>query len=244
VQRPAPRPAPDLPAALAAAAASLGIALCAAALPPSPALAHAVYVFAYPDGDQICTESYFTRRNRVTGGRITMQDQSGTEIESASTGSDGNRCFSAPPGEGDLKFVVLAGEGHRGEFTLPAADRPRPSPAAGTGSGTGGTGSAAPDAAGAAPRPGASPPREAEGAPSGGEASTGSLSGIPEDRLRSIVREELRTQIGPVVRALAEARDDGTPGLREIAGGLGWVAGLFGLVLWLKRRPDSPGRKG
>jgi nickel transport protein len=63
------------------------------------------------------------------------------------------------------------------------------------------------------------------------------LAGISEEALRSIIREELKVQISPVTRSLAEAREGNTPGLREIVGGLGWVAGAGGLVLWLKRRP-------
>jgi nickel transport protein len=224
----------------------LALAMWAAASPPRPALAHAVYVFAYADGDEICTESYFTRKNRVQGGRIVMQDASGTEIESAVTGSDGNHCFRAPPGEGDLKFVVLAGEGHRGEFTLPAADRPAAAaPVAEGGTGTAPSGSPS-GTSGTGPGPSGTVP-DADGTasgPSGTVPGPGThTSGISEEALRSIVREEIRTQISPVVRALAEARRDRTPGLREIVGGLGWVAGIGGLVMWLKRRPGGPGRK-
>ncbi|MDR1312910.1 MAG: hypothetical protein LBQ12_04245 [Deltaproteobacteria bacterium] len=195
-------------------------------------------MFAYANGDEICTESYFTRKNRVVDGRIAMQDASGTEIGSASTGADGNRCFPAPPGEGDLKFVVLAGEGHRGEFTLPAADRPGAPSAA---EGGAGPGRADPAATGSGPSPDGA---AADGAGASGEAaSPGAPAGVSEETLRAVVREELKAQISPVVRALAEARDGGTPGLREIVGGLGWVAGVCGLVLWLKRRPGAPGRK-
>ncbi|MDR1039669.1 MAG: hypothetical protein LBR80_05770 [Deltaproteobacteria bacterium] len=278
-------PPPAYPAeayrVLGAGICALTLALGTAAACPAPAIAHAVYVFAYADGDEICTESYFTRKNRVTGGRIVMQDASGNEIESASTGDDGNHCFSAPPGEGDLIFVVLAGEGHRGEFSFPAADRPSvapaPAPAAPStapeapASGAGpepisasGAGPEPISASGAAPEPssatGAAPDAPlsgASGSPAAGTTATSSsaaaaapssspsaaTAGFSEEALRSIVREELKTQISPVVRALAEAREDRSPGLREIVGGLGWVAGISGLVLWLKRGPGTSGQK-
>jgi nickel transport protein len=245
------------------------LAACAlAAACASRAEAHGVYVFAYASGDEICTESYFTRKDRVIGGKISMSDASGNELASASTGEDGNHCFKAPQGEGDLTFIVLAGEGHRGEFTFPAADRPRPAAASpddsasapgssGDASGsadTSGNASGSPDTSGNAPgsqdsagaaatavtASGSAASAGAAGTASGGAAP----AGLSADAARSIVREELKAQIGPLARALAEAREDKTPGLREIVGGLGWLAGISGLVLWLKRRPElSAGRK-
>jgi nickel transport protein len=221
------RSAGALPVARASALALLAAAALSAAS-AAEAEAHAVYVFAYASGDEICTESYFTRRNRVIGGTITMLDAAGNEIESADTGEDGNHCFPAPAGEGDLQFVVLAGEGHRGEFTLPAADRPA---------------AAAPPAPAALGAPAGGPSGPAGTPPSDAAATAGASPAVSPDSLRAIVREELKAQIGPLSRALAEARDDRTPGLREIVGGLGWLVGIAGLALWLKRRPAASGRK-
>jgi nickel transport protein len=67
---------------------------------------------------------------------------------------------------------------------------------------------------------------------------------VGQDQLRAIVREELKAQIGPVMRALAETEDDRTPGLREIVGGLGWIVGILGLIIIVRGRkgPKSAGK--
>ena len=76
--------------------------------------AHAVYVFAYADGDRICADSYFSKKSRVAGGTVTMSDTAGNVLETGTTLEDGSYCFKSPGVPGDLRFAVLAGEGHRG----------------------------------------------------------------------------------------------------------------------------------
>jgi hypothetical protein len=100
------------------------LAACMPAISPPPAKAHAVYIFAWPEGGKICTESYFSKKSKVRGGEVRMEDATGTLLQSARTDDAGAVCFSAPEKAADLRFVVLAGEGHRGEFTLPAASTP------------------------------------------------------------------------------------------------------------------------
>jgi nickel transport protein len=196
--------------------------------------AHAVYIFAYANGDQICTDSYFSKKSRVIAGEVTMSDASGKVLEKGTTANDGSYCFKAPPGEGDLSFVVLAGEGHRGEFTLRAADRPtfagdltETNASSGT-EGDASSVSVSGSSSGINPAPAAS-------------AAGGEAYGLSQNSLRAIIREELMSQLGPINRELAQSRDDQTPTLREIVGGLGWVAGVTGLIFWLRgRRPVKP----
>jgi nickel transport protein len=88
--------------------------------PTATASAHAVFIYARPDGGRICTESWFSKKNRVKGGEVRMEDAQGGLLASGTTDGAGIVCFSAPEGAGDLRFIVLAGQGHRAEFALPA----------------------------------------------------------------------------------------------------------------------------
>jgi nickel transport protein len=88
--------------------------------------AHSVFVFAYPQGDEICTESYFSKEVRVRQSTIHMLDASGKELAQGTTDDNGNYCFKAPPGDGDLTFVVDAGVGHKGEFIYRTSERNAP----------------------------------------------------------------------------------------------------------------------
>ncbi|MDR2339898.1 MAG: hypothetical protein LBF40_07190 [Deltaproteobacteria bacterium] len=213
----------------ALAAAFLAAALAQGLFQPAALHAHAVYLFAYANGDEVCTESYFSKNSRVMGGTVTMSDANGTLLESAGTGDDGNHCFPMPKTQGDLLFAVDAGQGHRAEFRLRAEDRPDP-----------GEADAAPPAPGAGGGPGAAP----EQAPPATNPGAGAGGALSQGDVRAIVREELKSQLGPIARTLAEAKDDKTPGLREIVGGLGWIVGLLGVIILARgRKPPTPERK-
>jgi nickel transport protein len=88
--------------------------------PTAKTSAHAVFIYARPDGERICTESWFSKKNRVKGGEVRMENAQGKLLASGVTDDAGIACFPVPAGAGDLRFIVLAGQGHRAEFTLPA----------------------------------------------------------------------------------------------------------------------------
>ena len=136
------------------------------------ASAHAVYVFAWQEGDKLCTDSYFSKKSKVRGGTVHMQNSDGNTLQAGTTGEDGICCFPIPDTVSDLIFVVEAGEGHRGKFTLPA---------------------------------------------------------------EQIISSDLSETNEAHARALAE-KNDQTPTLREIIGGLGWIVGIFSLLFWLRQR--------
>ena len=172
--------------------------------PARTALAHGVYIFAWPEGERLCSDSYFSGNSKVRGGRVSLLDAAGQPLESGLTADDGSLCFLRPEVSQDLTFVVEAGQGHRAEFKLRAEDWPLP----------------------ATPSP--PDPSLAKTAPPDFEAD-----------LRRVVREELAAQLGPINRALAENQAASGPGAREIIGGLGWLAALFGLAAWLAARRRS-----
>lgn len=89
---------------------------------PKAALAHSVYIFAWADGPQICTESYFTQKSKVRGGEVHMLDASGEILDRGFTGEDGLYCFAPPTKSQTLFFEIHAGPGHKGKFTLEESD--------------------------------------------------------------------------------------------------------------------------
>ncbi len=187
-------------------------------LQATPGLAHGVYIFAWPDGPRICTESYFSKSSKVRGGKVNMRDARGRVLDSGTTDEQGLACFPAPATPQDLSFEVLAGEGHRGEFQLPAQSRKQSEA------------DAAPKAqAETPPAPGVNPPAQNAGARSG-------LSEADYAALREMVRQELQSQLGPLRQTLAEGQADAGPRPRDVIGGIGWLLGLAGLLAWLRVR--------
>ncbi|MDR2302376.1 MAG: hypothetical protein LBF38_10095 [Deltaproteobacteria bacterium] len=183
------------------------------------AQAHAVFIFAWGEGDQICTNSYFSGKSPVRQGTVLIQDSAGKQLDSAKTDDKGDVCFNRPQTTSDLTFVVEAGEGHRAEFKLRAEDLPPlETSAAPTGPETSGDASASATPSGNA-----------------GTASVPAGSGANLDEFRTMFRQELGAQLGPITRALTEA-DDKSPTLKDIIGGLGWLVGIFGLACWYSGR--------
>ena len=178
---------------------------------PPPLAAHGLFIFAWAEGDRICTDSYFSRNNKARGARISMMDQAGTVLASGLTDSQGGFCFQRPEAPQNLVFIVEAGGGHRGQFKLPADTLPPAAPSLAE--------SGAPEAA----------------PPEAGLAG-GNFAPLDTETLRQVLRAELAAQLGPLNRKLAADEARAEPGLREIAGGLGWLAGLAGLGFWLAAR--------
>jgi nickel transport protein len=195
---------------------------------PAPAVGHSVFIFAWADGARICTESYFSRNNKVQGGNVSMMDMQGNTLFSGRTDSDGTVCFAPPAEARDLKFVVLAGQGHRAEFILPASemegmaavrdDAGSFSPAAGDG--------------------GDSASASGDGGPAGREAESSAvlpgLPGLNAEELRAVLREELQRQLAPIRQALA--REEKGPELKDVIGGIGWILGLAALGARFRQR--------
>ncbi|MCI5224447.1 MAG: hypothetical protein D3924_17715 [Candidatus Electrothrix sp. AR4] len=61
---------------------------------------------------------------------------------------------------------------------------------------------------------------------------------IDEQRVRRIVQEELSRELTPIKQALAERREKKI-GPRDIAGGIGCIIGLAGLLSWLRARKKN-----
>ena len=178
---------------------------------PSPLEAHGLFTFAWVEGDRICTDSYFSRQSKARGARISMVGPEGRILASGLTDDRGGFCFDRPPAPQNLTFVVEAEGGHRGEFALPADDLPADDLPAGD-------------------LP-ADVPAETGPAPDRAD----SLAALRR-LVREEVRAELAAQLGPLNRKLAAGEARTEPGPREIAGGLGWLAGLAGLAFWWTAR--------
>ena len=196
---------------------------------PGLALAHSVYVFAWVEGTQICTESYYSPKNTVRGGTVTMADMAGNTLAQGLSGQDGVLCFALPAKAQALEFSVLAGAGHKGSFTLAeqalvaamgntAQTSTKPAEKTHTSQGVqveAASTSAHPDTAQAPPA-----------APS-------------EALIRAIVQEELRKQLSPLRQYLAEKLEATGPGIRDIVGGIGWLVGLGALGFWYSHRRNK-----
>ncbi len=190
---------------------------------PRPAEAHGIYIYAWTEGAQVCTESYFSRTDKVQGGRVSMSTAGNAVPVEALTDEDGRACFILPETDGPLRFTVDAGPGHRATCTVGEAEVR----AARTIGQRRDVGKTAQDKTVHDIR---------------GESKTtvtvrsDSGTGCDEAALRRIIREELAAYSDLQHRKAERAAQFKEPGWREIGAGLGWIMGLASLMHWVLRR--------
>ncbi|MCJ7680358.1 MAG: hypothetical protein MUP70_06525, partial [Candidatus Aminicenantes bacterium] len=168
--------------------------------------AHGVHIFAWVEGDTLYTDSYFNSKKKVKDGVIKVFDSSGNILLEGKTDDNGEFSFKIP-GETALRLVLETGTGHRAEFLLEADEI---------------TGMAD------TPVPSKSSD-DLQGPPS-------SPSQVETDRIREIVEETLDTRLEPITKALAEIRQNKGPGLTEVIGGIGYLLGIMGIILYFRAK--------
>jgi nickel transport protein len=176
---------------------------------PDAARAHRVHLFAWDEGDQVCSESYYSKTSKIANAELTVRSADGKELLRGRSDREGRFCFSRP-GTEKLLLSVNTHQGHRGEFSLSAKT---PVSAAHAENGV------KPDLA------------RLEAVSADHEA----LRRIVREELERVLPPlpERNREMAPPPEREKE------PGPREILGGLGWIAGLAALLAWHRRRRAS-----
>lgn len=190
---------------------ALGLALAAC-----PAWAHGVGAYAYAEGGQLKGEAYFAGGGRCRSCRVEVLDAQGAALTETETDAEGAFAMAMPSGELPWTVVVHAGEGHRADYKVTAADLGQPMHPAG-------------EAASPEPKGPPGPP------PAPGPVT----AAVHEAEFGKLLDKKL-APLQAQVRRLAEAQGQVT--LRDVVGGLGWILGLVGVLAWAKARPRGQGR--
>lgn len=102
---------------------TLALALILAVSLATAVQAHRVKVFAYSDGETIYTECNFSKSSPAMNSDIVVTDATGKQVFTGKTDDQGKCDFPAPKdATGDLTIMVIAGEGHQGDWVLTEAE--------------------------------------------------------------------------------------------------------------------------
>jgi nickel transport protein len=174
--------------------------------------AHLLKLFAYVEGPNIHGSVYFAGGAEAAGAVVTVSDPGGRPLAKLKTDPQG--AFShTPANAGEYRLRADTGDGHQAEWLIRAAEFGPAAPAA-TSAGTG-----------------SRPPATEQ---------TGLVDRQLADRqLMALVEQALARQIGPLRAALQ--RSDERARLSDILGGIGFIFGLAGIVLWWRGRRGGPG---
>ncbi len=112
------------------------------------------------------------------------------------------------PVKEDLKIVLTAGMGHKNDFTITAGDY------------------------------GGSEPSSDEPVPKTREKVEASSSPtVDMGQLEVMIDQALERKLEPVIKLIRSTRKEG-PSVTEIIGGIGYIFGLFGLVMYFKSKKE------
>lgn len=181
----------------------------------SPCFAHKVRIFAWQDGDNIVTESKFSRGKSARNAEITVvETKTGKNLLSGTTNADGIFTFPLPQiNSKELEIIVDTGDGHKNSWTfnlessIPDNKEATAQPESRT-----------------SQLPTSSPPKD---------SAESTHQSITASELTRIIEESLDKKLAPLNRTLAENAEKG-PSLQDILGGIGYIIGLAGIVAYMQ----------
>ncbi len=180
---------------------------------PSVANAHKLNVFAYIENDILVGEAYFSDGAPARDCDVVIKDPHDDVVISKShTDKEGRFVISVGASKkGDFLIIVNAGMGHQGQATisLPAQEDVLTT-------------------------------RAGEKSYFEESKDEDELLHLREEDLLSLMRTAVRSELDPLRNELLQLRKElSSPGFSEIMGGIGYIFGLVGVILWVKGEKKS-----
>jgi nickel transport protein len=175
----------------------------------STAFSHKVYLFAWIEGDTVYTESYSSGKKKVRGGLVKVFDRAGRKLLEGKTDEKGKYSFKIPRNT-DLRIVLEAAMGHKAEFLLKADEMS-----------------------------GIEKSQATTTSNRKSEVPSSSVVKVDIEQVKLLMEETLDSRLRPILRTLATIQEERGPGLTEIIGGIGYIFGIMGLILYLKGRKKN-----
>lgn len=174
--------------------------------------AHKVSIFAWVEGDTVHTESKFSGGKKVKNSSIEVYDTLGNQILVGKTDENGEFSFKIPKKTG-IKLVLLAGMGHRAEWTIPLEEIE--------------------SVAAARTEPLASQETVTKKSKMPEEELSGSEPGSM--KIRTTLEKSLDKKLDLIIKKLDKMQGRG-PGLKDILGAIGYIFGLVGVATYFNYR--------
>ncbi|MDY6853208.1 MAG: hypothetical protein SWO11_00655 [Thermodesulfobacteriota bacterium] len=185
--------------------------------------AHKVNIFAYIEGDTVFTESYFNDGRKCIDSKVEVFDNAGDKLLEGLTNKDGEFSFQSL-GKIDLRLVLTAGMGHKAEYEI-KADEFRDSEEEDK------TGSTLHPA-----REDRSDKRPKKGKQTG---DTETLT-VDMKQMQSMVEASLDKKLRPILKLIAKSQQKRVS-FSEVVGGIGYIFGIMGIILYFKSKKDENG---
>jgi len=196
--------------------------------------AHKVMVFGYFEGEQVHLEGYFADGKKAKNSLVEVFDKGGQKLLEGKTDEQGVFTFPAPDVP-EIKVVLTASMGHRAECSVELKKQSPAREAVPTQSEK--PVKKAGKEAVADRKSVKDQPAEAPLVGQKNDTLPGAIA-VNEDRIRAIISEELDRKLAPLHREVAMIEDKKTS-LTDIIGGIGYIAGIMGVIMYFKMRKRS-----
>jgi nickel transport protein len=203
----------------------LAISLCLFVLTVAvqSASAHRVNVFAWVDGDTIHVESKFSGGKKVKTGKVVVMDPRSVELLSGFTNDQGEFSFKVP-GQSDLRIIIMAGQGHQGEWTVRKAELQGALPET-------------MEKRDVVKELNSEPQSDTENI-SADVTSAMTANDIRPEDLEAMIESILDRKLQPITHMLADIRQEG-PDVGDIFAGIGYILGLVGIAVYVQNRKNK-----
>lgn len=188
------------------------------ALLPSPGVAHKVNIFAYAEGHTVYTESYFPDGRKVEGGKVVVYDSLENKLLEGVTNKEGQFNFKIPKMD-DLNITLLASMGHKNTYVLEKEELAE------------GREQKSEDKKNIEDRDKKIDRKK--------EDRGQKIEKIDMEQLKRIINASLDERLKPIMQKLKKQKE---VSFREIIGGIGYIFGIFGLILFFISRKNLPPR--
>ena len=169
--------------------------------------AHRINVFAYQKKDSVYLQGYYSDGTKVIGGVVTVYDKNGNKLYEGKTDKKGE--LSLPISKtGELKIVLDAGGGHLAETTIRV------------------------ESTSSRPKPARKAPAKSSSKPSTKKGCNGDYLTGPD--VERIVTDVTDRQFRTLLSAIEEMKT--RIYFHEVVGGIGYILGLMGIVLYFMSR--------
>lgn len=173
------------------------------------AYAHKVSAYAYREGDKVIGECYFVDGSHCKNSKVELYDSKGNKIAETVTDEKGRFSFKTL-NTGELKIVVLAGEGHRAEYTIEATKQAEKKEN-----------------------------KKTEIAKQS-EKQQVLQSSINKEELKHIIDESMEAKLQGIKIEIMDLRKQmDKVSLRDVIGGIGYIFGIWGIIMLLKRKKNA-----
>jgi nickel transport protein len=182
-----------------------------------------VNVFAWVDGDTIHVESKFSGGKKVKTGKVVVMDPRSVELLSGFTNDQGEFSFKVP-GQSDLRIIIMAGQGHQGEWTVRKAELQGALPET-------------MEKRDVVKELNSEPQSDTENI-SADVTSAMTANDIRPEDLEAMIESILDRKLQPITHMLADIRQEG-PDVGDIFAGIGYILGLVGIAVYVQNRKNK-----